>query len=301
MESSQAANQQVLRPVRVLVLIDHHVLELARVEVAHRLARLEQLHRLQQEVIEVERVGILERGDVALVDLRDLLVADVPGPAQRLGPFHPVLCLADAREGRARRHQLVVDAELALRLLDDGDLVGRVVDDEVAGEPNLRRLAAQQSRAQRVEGGQPDGARSRPDERLDTVPHLLRGLVGEGHRQHLIRARVTVADEVRNAERDDARLARAGAGEDQQRPFPMQHGLALLGVQLIEEVHEGILSIAGDRGLGARGSGLAARDSATRTALGFARPGSLRNPGRAATTEHCLDSQRDVRPASRLR
>ena len=43
--------------------------------------------------------------------------------------------------------------------------------------------------------------------------------------------RVTVADEVRDAVRDDARLARAGAGENQQRPVEVQHRFALLGVE----------------------------------------------------------------------
>jgi hypothetical protein len=48
---------------------------------------------------------------------------------------------------------------------------------------------------------------------------------------------VAVADQVRDAVGDDAGLARAGAGEDQQRAVHLQHGLTLLGVQLIEEVH----------------------------------------------------------------
>ena len=42
---------------------------------------------------------------------------------------------------------------------------------------------------------------------------------------------------------DDARLAGARAREDEQRPFAMQHGFALFGVELFEEVHGGDLSI----------------------------------------------------------
>ena len=86
-----------------------------------------------------------------------------------------------------RRHELVVDAELALRLLHDRDLIGRVVDDEIARQPDLRRLAPQQPRAQRMERGEPDAAGVAADQRLDALAHLLRGLVREGDREHLIR------------------------------------------------------------------------------------------------------------------
>ena len=57
MDLGEPADQQVLRPVRVLVLVDHHVPELARVELAHLLGGLEELDGLQQQVVEVERVA----------------------------------------------------------------------------------------------------------------------------------------------------------------------------------------------------------------------------------------------------
>ena len=41
-------------------------------------------------------------------------------------------------------------------LLDDRDLIGRVVDHEIARQPDLRRLAPQQPRAERVERREPD-------------------------------------------------------------------------------------------------------------------------------------------------
>ena len=75
------------------------------------------------------------------------------------------------------------------------------------------------------------------EQRLDALPHLLGRLVGEGDRDHLAGVRVAVADEVRDAVGDDARLAGPGAGEDQQRAVHLEHGLALFGVQLVEEVH----------------------------------------------------------------
>ena len=69
------------------------------------------------------------------------------------------------------------------------------------------------------------------EQRLDARPHLFGRLVGERDREHFVRFCVAVADEVRDAARDDARLARPRAGEDEQRPFQVQDRLALFGVE----------------------------------------------------------------------
>ena len=54
----EPADEQVLRPVRVLVFVDEDVAELARVEVAHALAGLDELDGLEQQVVEIERAGV---------------------------------------------------------------------------------------------------------------------------------------------------------------------------------------------------------------------------------------------------
>ena len=54
----QPLDQQVLRPVGVLVLVDEDVPELARVVLARPLAGLDQLDGLEQQVVEVERAGV---------------------------------------------------------------------------------------------------------------------------------------------------------------------------------------------------------------------------------------------------
>ena len=118
-------------------------------------------------------------------------------------------------------------------------LVGRVVDDEVARQADGRRLAAQQPRAERVKRRHPHAAAVGAEQRLDARAHLLGGLVRERDGEHLVRLGVAVADEVGDAAGDDARLAGAGAGEDQQRPVDVQDGFALFGVEGVEELHRG--------------------------------------------------------------
>jgi hypothetical protein len=115
----ETSNQQVLRTIRILILVDHHVLELAGVELPHLLRRLEQLDGLEEQVIEVERIRVLERRQVFLVDFRNHFLADVETTAKRVRPFHPVLGGADPRQCHPRRDELVVDVQLAQRLLDD--------------------------------------------------------------------------------------------------------------------------------------------------------------------------------------
>ena len=73
------------------------------------------------------------------------------------------------------------------------------------------------------------------DERVDAVAHLARGLVGEGNGEDAPRADVLLADEVGDAVGDDARLAGAGPGEDQQRPVGLLDGFALAGVKGFED------------------------------------------------------------------
>jgi hypothetical protein len=115
--------------------------------------------------------------------------------------------MADPRQRHARRHQLVVHSELTLRLFDDRNLIGRVVNHEIPRQPDLRCLPPQQPRAQRVKRREPDPARIGPNQPLNALAHLLRRLVGERHRKNLVRPRVAAPDEIGDAVGDDARLA----------------------------------------------------------------------------------------------
>ena len=48
-----------------------------------------------------------------------------------------------------------------------------------------------------------------------------------------------LADQPGDAVRDDARFAGARAGQDEQRPFAVGHGFALLGIESGEVDHSG--------------------------------------------------------------
>ena len=77
------------------------------------------------------------------------------------------------------------------------------------------------------------------DEVLHALAHLARGLVGERDREDLARPRLSVAQQARDAARQHARLARAGAGDDEQRRTAVGDGLALRRVEAREQVFVG--------------------------------------------------------------
>jgi hypothetical protein len=74
------------------------------------------------------------RSSKCSVDLGDLLVAPVPGRGRRhgVGRLHAVLGVGDARQRRPRLNEAVVDVQIFQGLLDDRQLIGRVVDHEIA-------------------------------------------------------------------------------------------------------------------------------------------------------------------------
>ena len=83
----------------------------------------------------------------------------------------------------------------SFRLLHHRHLVGRVVDHEIAARSRFRRLARSKPRAERMERREPDPIGVITNQRLDALAHFSCGFVGKRDREHLIRLRVTVADE----------------------------------------------------------------------------------------------------------
>ncbi len=209
MHGGEPADEQVLRPVGVLIFVNHHEPELLGVLRTDALRLLEEVDGLEQQVVEVERARVLQRLEVVLVDLGDLLITSIP--ARRTGHhvwrFHPVFRMADARQRGPRLDECVIDVEVLQRLLDDGQLVGRVVDHEVPRQADCRRFAAQQSSAQRVKRRDPHATALGSEKILDASAHLFRGLVGERDGEDFVRLGVAVTDQVRDPAGDDACLA----------------------------------------------------------------------------------------------
>ena len=137
---------------------------------------------------------------------------------------------------------------------EDAKLVRLAVDHEIplvtefldvlAQNPDTQRVKRTQGGAT-VEGrgsrvgfisGSPFRAPRSRDQLVDALLHFARGLVREGHAQDVSR-RDALFDQVGNAICDDARLAGARAGEDQNRSLDRLNGESLLRVQRIQVQH----------------------------------------------------------------
>ena len=162
----------------------------------------------------------------------------------------------------ARDEALRVALEILQALLGQPHLVGRVVDREVRLVAETRRLPAQDPAAGGVEGEDPDRARDAAEQVLEPLAHLPRRLVRERDRQDLVRLHAAGGDQVRDAVGQHARLARARAGDHEQRPLGGEDRLALGVVQI------GEVLVGGERGhpLDATPGAAAAKADASATA-----------------------------------
>ncbi len=152
------------------------------------------------------------------------------------GPDQLVLEVRDPVGQQPRRVPLGVQAHvLADHQQQTAGVVG-VVDREVGVQSRQqRRLVAQDAHAGRVERRHPHRPGPRADQRDHPLAHLGGGLVGERDGQHLPDADVAGGQQVGDPPGQHGRLARPGAGDDQQRRALVQHRLALLRVEPVEE------------------------------------------------------------------
>ena len=226
----EVADEEVLRAIGVLVLVHHHVAELSGVALAHGGGLVEELDGLQQQVIEIESVGFLQRPGIRLEQLAHQFVARRPGARNPVSDLHSILCVADPGEHDPRL-KCSVDAGFAQDVLHQRQLVARVVDDEVSGKSYLWGFAAKQPGAQRMERGDPHAAAIRAQKSLDARAHFSGRLVRERDGQNAVGLRKPVTDEVRNAMRNDASLARASARQDEKRALGLEDGIPLFGIE----------------------------------------------------------------------
>ncbi len=99
--------------------------------------------------------------------------------------------------------------------------------------PDQLGVAAQNLRADRVEGAEPGHALDDlPDHLSDAQLHLARRLVGEGDGEDFARVGAAEVQDVGDAGGEHPRLAGAGAGQNKHRAVQRLHGEALFRVQI---------------------------------------------------------------------
>ena len=119
-----------------------------------------------------------------------------------------------------------------------GQALGKRADERQLGVEHLGRVGATVAAGPEVAqlahrvGVEGAGHHARVAQGGHALDHLVRGLVGERHEQDPARRDDAGRDRIRRAAADDARLARARAGEDHQRAARGLGGRALSLVQV---------------------------------------------------------------------
>lgn len=147
-----------------------------------------------------------------------------------LGRDQVVLGPTDGRSNSLSSIQRGVDAALFERAFEGLAAIGGIVDREVFGQPDQRGILPQEPH-KAVERAHPH--RLARGELFDARPHFIGGLVRKRQRQNLPGGHA-MAQQIGDAVRNDPRLAAAGPGENEQRPFQVLDGLTLGRRQRIE-------------------------------------------------------------------
>ena len=225
---AQQQDQLVLGAVDVLVLVHEDVGEAALVLGQHVRVALEQVDRDHEQIVEVHGAGGQEPLLIVAVDLGDPLFLDVHRPG-RVGLEVDQLVLGVANGGvhGSRRKALGVEVEVAQHVAGEPHGVGLVVDRERGAVAQLVGVATQDAHAGGVKGRHPHPLGHRADQGGDALAHLVGRLVGEGDGEQPERRHVARRDQVGDASGEHPGLARAGAGDHQQRTVAVQHGATL--------------------------------------------------------------------------
>ena len=234
----QQPQPQVLGDVAVLVLVDQNRAEAPLVVGQDLGLLLEQAQAMQQQIAEIAGVQrektLLVRGiELARTPERELV--DV-GFRHLFGSLAAIFPALDGREQGARRPAPGIQVRRLDHLLQQAQLIVGVEDREVGLEPDQLGVPAQQAGAERVEGAEPQALDALPEQPRDAQDHLARRLVGEGHRERLIRPHPPGHQQVGKARGQHPGLAGAGAGEHQERPVVRLDRGALRRVERVEIV-----------------------------------------------------------------
>ncbi len=280
----------VLGLVGVLELVDEDVLEPLAVVLEHVGVLAEELDDVEQQVVEVHRPGLLQPRLVLGVHVGVLAGEDVAGVGGGLrGVGELVLPQRDVAVHAAWREALGIEPEVADDVAGEAHGVGLVVDRERARVAEHLGVAPEDAHARRVEGRHPHRLDHRPDEVADALAHLGGGLVGERDGEDVRRPHALV-DQVGDAVGEHAGLARAGTGDDEQRPVGVHDGVELIGVEPARErarPRAGLGEIVDELVVGEQLGVRRVGHRAGHPTDGVSRPAPAATPHRAASAATC--------------
>ena len=234
--SGEEAEPEILDDVGVLVLVNQNVAKPAPERRENVVVLAHESQRLEQEIAEINGVQRFQTRLIALVERRPSSAGECRRFARRRVRRiqAAILPSVDEIRERSRRPAFFVQVIRLEELLEQAQLVIGVEDGEIRSQAHKLGMHAQDLGADRMERAEPRHALFGPGEGGDAHPHLPRRLVGEGHRQDFVGASAAGGDEMRDPGGQDARLADARPGENENRPVERLDRAPLLLVQAVE-------------------------------------------------------------------
>src|ERR1700680_2584567 len=240
MRTGEQAQQIVLHAVSILVFVDVQVAEALLPGAPCLIEAAQNLDGAEQQVIEIERAVFAQGFFVSLIGARSELAAFVIGIRERFFWRDGVIFrVADPRENFARRIAGIVGAEVPESDFQRRQLLFVIVDGKIAREAQARSFAAKKAHAEGMKGADPRIAPARIgafEQHANTFAHFSGGFIRKRDSENGA-ARNALLNQVGDTIGDDARLAGARAGQDEDWPIDGEHSLALLGIQVIKNIH----------------------------------------------------------------
>ncbi len=151
---------------------------------------------------------------------------------------------ADAFQQAADALSRILDFQLLEGKLYDGGLVVGIINFEIPRQTEAGGLTAQHPGAKGMERADPRiiiGEAFADKKIAYALLHLSGGLVCKCYGQNRT-AGDALVDQISDAIRDGARLARPGTRENQDRSLRYSRGFALSGIQFVKKSHDGELA-----------------------------------------------------------
>ena len=191
------------------------------------------LDHMQHQIAEIGRVQNAQAGLIGLIQRRRASVREVRfvGRSDPRRGQPAILPALDRRHQGCRSPALLIDPFGLHHLFQDAQLVVRVQDGEIRGQPDMFGMPAQHPRTQGMECAQPQPLGRFAEDCGDPFTHLPGRLVGEGDGQDLVGKRAPGQQDMREPCGQHASLAGARPGQHQQRAVDGLHRLPLFRVQ----------------------------------------------------------------------
>ena len=205
----------MLHAIRILIFVYVNKAEALLPGGAGLVEAAKRIDRAQEEIVEIERAGLLQELLVCFVQTGGFAGASsVAWARDSAGVIAVIFRITDARKDGARSVACIAHAQRGDRELDSRLLIIVVVNRKVARQSDASCFAPQQTHAKRVKCADPRIAGKRAaalQESLEAVAHLRGGFIGEGDCQNGIAGHAFL-HHMGYAIGDDAGFSRAGAG-----------------------------------------------------------------------------------------